>query len=164
MIKAIAAISEESWVIWDKNRIPWEKNWDKERFRELIKNQIIIMWRWTYESLKTYYPKDNGHPWAKKNIILSTTLNKAIWNKKEIEISDNFLDILEKYKWETLRVIGGEKTFKTFLPYIDELYLTLVSWQFPWDSFFPNEYKNYMKILKKEAWRDEWTRYETYWR
>ncbi len=158
MIKAIAAISEKDYIIWNENNIPWNMPWDKDRFRELIKDQIVVMGRVTYESLKKYYPNYNWHPLAKKNIVLSKTLSSYNW----MEVVSDFKVILQKYKDQIIRVIWWEKIYKIFLPYIDELYLTLVEWKYQGDAFFPYNYQDFLKEVAWEIWIDKWTIYKYY--
>ena len=52
------------------------------------------------------------------------------------------------------------------MPYIDELYLTIVKWNYEWDTKFPENFKQYFdsKKTKIENWLDEWTKYETYYK
>jgi len=161
MLKGICAISENN-VMWDKWKIPRHKPWDLKRFKELTKDQIVVMWKWTYESLKNYRPKSDGYPHAKKNIIISSTLENNE-NNENIEVIPNIQSFLERYKDNLVWVLWWWKLFEGLLPYMDELYLTIVEWEYEWDVKFPENYKKYFKHTAIENWDDEGTRYETYY-
>ena len=138
MIKMIAAMDERR-AIWKNWKIPWHIEEDLERFRQLITGQTIIMWRWTFESLKHYYPDVHWHPLASINIILSKTLEIS-W----VEIYKTLEEIIKKYP--DIIIIWWWKTYETFLPFADELDLTKISRSYNWDSFFPK----YEEIFKKD--------------
>ena len=116
------------------------------------------MGRVTYESLKKHYPDHEWHPLAKKNIILSKTLHSYNW----LEVISDFKMILQKYKDQIIWVIWWEMVYKTFLPYIDELYLTLVEWTYQGDAFFPYNYQDFLKEVAWEIWIDKLTIYKYY--
>jgi len=156
MIKAIVAMSD-NFVIGENGRIPRNKPFDKQRFRDLINNQIIVMGKGTYKSLKNYYPNEEWHPLASKNIVLSETLSVE-W----ITVISDIMQIIENYKDQVLWVIWWEKTYQSFLPYIDELYVTLVAWTYVGDSHFPIDYESFFIEEQNEIGRDTWTMYRKY--
>lgn len=127
MLKWIVAM-DESRVIWNRDKLPRHYSEDLKRFKQLTQWQICLMWRKTYEGLKQYRPNANGYPYAKKNLIFSSSLDGAIHSIEELQ---------QKYWNEIVWVLWWAKTFETLMPYIDELYLTLIPWKHEWDSFMP---------------------------
>lgn len=149
MITIISALSQNK-VIWNKNSLPWYYEEDILRFREFIKGKNIVMWKNTFLSLKKHFPESNWHPLASKNIVLSTTLENVAW----IEIYKDIQDILKKYKNDDLVIIGWEQIYKSFLPYSNYLELTLISWEFLWDTFFP-DFKESFELISEEKWKNK---------
>ncbi len=117
------------------------------------------MGRKTYDSLQTYFPNADGHPLAKKNIILSKTLQKE-WLHVEADIQN----IVDSYKDsdEDARIIGGQQIYEAFLRHVDELYLTLVHGEYEGDAFFPEDYTDFLEEVTKEPGVDEWSDYILY--
>jgi len=140
--------------IWIKWKLPWSYPEDIERFREMIAWEIVVMWKWTYDSLKKYYPNSNWHPKASNNIVLSKTLDIS-W----VEIYRDPQDIIENYKESLLMIIWWWETYEAFLPYADELYLTQINEAFICDVFFP-EYERLFKKVEEESWIDPNLRFE----
>ncbi|MDD5770466.1 MAG: dihydrofolate reductase [Candidatus Gracilibacteria bacterium] len=141
MITIISAISQNKVIGFD-NKIPWKSSEDIEKFREIITGKIVVMGRKTFESLKNYFPENNGHPLALKNIVLSTTLQ----NIPGIEIYKTPKDILEKYKNNDLFIIGGSQIYKEFLSFSDEIDLTIIPGNYDGDSFFP-DFENDFRLV-----------------
>lgn len=157
MLKWICAISENN-VMWKDGKMPWYMPWDLKRFREYTKDQIVLMWKWTFDSLKNYWPKAEWYPHAKKNIVLSKSME---WTEK-VEVIPDIQQFLDKYKDDLVWVLWWWKVFDSLMPYIDELYLTIIEKNVDGDTFFPENYKNYFSGVEIEKWIDEWTHYETY--
>ena len=149
MITIISALSENK-VIWNKNSLPWYYEEDILRFRGFIKGKNIVMWKNTFLSLKKYFPQSNWHPLASKNIILSTTLENVAW----IEIYKDIQDILKKYKNDDLIIIGWAEVYKVFLKFTDELDLTIISWDYDWDSFFP-DFEESFDLISEEKLKNK---------
>lgn len=148
MIKIIAAMDEKR-AIWKNSKIPWNISEDIDRFRQKISWQIIVMWRWTFESLKNYFPENNWHPRASRNIVLSKTL-EIPW----VEIYKSPQDIVNAVSGQSMWIIGWAETYESFLPFTDELDLTKISWDYDWDTFFP-EYEHLFKKVSEKKWNDE---------
>lgn len=146
MIKIIACMDENKgiWLNW---KLPWYFEEDLKRFRQQISWKTIVMWKWTFESLKNYYPDFNWHPLAGKNIILSSNLN-ILWQ----EIYKSPEEIIKKY--DDIIIIWWSKTYKSFLYLATELDLTKVSWKYETDTFFP-DYETDFKLISRENWIDK---------
>ncbi len=150
MIQIIAAISQ-NWVIWENNKIPWYLPEDLARFRRIITGQDICMGRRTAESIQTKYPDTMGHPLARVNHILSHQ-NPTISIAELRELSKN----------QVLWCIGGWEIYRQMLPIADELYITHIDRDIPWDTYFPNIDPLIWKVMQEEKGGDPGTRYVRY--
>ena len=147
-LKWIVAMSE-NWVIWKNGKLP-RKNQEEDiaRLREKTNGQICLMGRKTYEWLKQYRPNSEWYPHAKKNLIFSQTMDDKPW----IEIIHNYDELQTKYGNEIIWVLWWAKTFESLLPYIDEIYITLIPWNYEWDTLMPKLPPGYISTLKTKGW------------
>lgn len=131
MIKLIFA-SDLNGVIGDGNKLPWNLPEDLERFKELTTGHTVLMGRKTYESLP-FYPK--GLP-NRKNVVVS----RSLVGTPEIQVVRDLEDYLKNFpKEETLWIIGGAEIYNNSLPYVDEIYQTLIDIQVKGDTKFTIE-------------------------
>lgn len=122
MIKAIAAMSENR-VIGLKNKIPWYLPYDLKRFKQLTLNQTVIMGRKTWDSLPIK-PLPN-----RTNIVLTSQQIKGVI------CIDSLDELLQTYSdfW----VIGGSTVYKSCMPFVQQIYLTVLKQSLEGDAFFP---------------------------
>lgn len=148
MLKWIVAMDENR-VIGKDGKIPWHEPEDLRRFKQLTQWQICLMWRKTYEWLKQYRPNAEWYPHAKKNLIFSESMQDSTW----IEVIHNIDELKQKYWNEVVWVLWWTKTFETLMPYIDELYITLVPGIHDWDSYMPEiDLENEESLWKTDSW------------
>ena len=132
MLKWIVAMDEDR-VIGKDGKMPWHELEDLKRFKALTQWQICLMWRKTYEWLKQYRPNAEWYPHASKNLIFSESMENKPW----IEVIHNIDELKQKYWNEVVWVLWWAKTFETLMPYIDELYITLIPGKHEWDTYMP---------------------------
>lgn len=145
-INIIAAIDENN-LIGVNNTIPWYSSVDLRHFREKTTNNIVVMGRNTFESIKKPLPN---------------RINCVITSKKidDIQTFTNLKEALVFYKSydKKIFIIGGNKIFEEALslPCIKYFYLTKIESNIKIDNknknvFFPqyNE-KNFILIKKKD--------------
>lgn len=132
MLKWIVAMDEDR-VIGKDGKMPWHYPEDLKRFKELTQWQICLMWRKTYEWLKQYRPNAEWYPHASKNLIFSESMPDNPW----IEVIHNIDELRQKYWNDIVRVLWWAKTFETLMPYMDEIYLTLIPGKHEWDTYMP---------------------------
>lgn len=132
MLKWIVAVDENR-VIWKDGKMPWHYPEDLKNFKEKTQWQICLMGRSTYEWLKQYRPNAEWYPHASKNLIFSRNMEEKPW----IEIIHSVDELQQKYWNEIVRVLWWAKTFEILLPYIDEIYETLIPWIHEWDTYMP---------------------------
>lgn len=135
-IKLIVAV-DNSFGIGYKNSLLFRISEDLRRFRELTTGHFVVMGRKTYESLPkalperfnvvitrnpSYNPKDH-------NVIVEKDIEKivSLYNNTGEQDKD-------------LWVIGGAEIYKEFLPYADEIHLTMIHKSAEnVDTYFPME-------------------------
>jgi dihydrofolate reductase len=118
---------------------------DLRRFKELTLDSIVIQGRLTYQSIIEM----NGKPLQNRvNIVL--TKDKNYKASPSTFVYHSVEDVMKHYKGhgedQEVFIIGGQMTYEAFMPYADQLYLTIIDHHFQYaDSFFPeidyNEWK-----------------------
>jgi dihydrofolate reductase len=110
---------------------------DLRRFKELTTDSICIQGRLTYESIIEM----NGKPLQNRiNIVL--TKNKKYKTDPSTFVYHSIEDILKDYKGhgenQEVFVIGGSTLYEHFMPYVDQIYLTIIDHRFESvDTYFP---------------------------
>ena len=140
MISIVVAMSNNR-VIGKDNKLIWHLPEDLKRFKNITSNNVVVMGRKTHLSIGKVLPN-------RLNVILSRDMN---WNNP---LGDNCVvcysieEVLEKFKYRDLFIIGGEEIYRQFLPYCDKIYLTLIQKEFEGDSYFPELDDNWCEISK----------------
>jgi dihydrofolate reductase len=130
MINLIVAISRNR-VIGKENKLPWHLPEDLKRFRLITNNNVVVMGRKTHLSIGKVLPN-------RLNVILSRDTK---WYNP---LGDNCVvcysveEVIEKFKYRDLFIIGGSEIYNQFLPYTDKIYLTLIDKDFEGDAYFPS--------------------------
>jgi len=148
----IAAMSENH-VIGIDNKLPWHYSEDLQRFKARTAGSVVIMWRWTYESIGKPLPH-------RRNIVISTTANYD-----EVECYNDpqlALNILEDELGdeEEVFIIWGASLYAYFMDKADWLYLTEVKHIVQWDTFFP-PFKEHFEEAERDTY-DENLDFVTY--
>lgn len=121
-MKAIASI-DEAYGIGRGGKLLLHNKKDMEFFKSMTMGHPVIMGRKTFESIGKILP-------GRENIIIST---------KKMEIPGTIV----MNRWEDALsvkdafVIGGEQIYRLYLPYYDDIYLTINTGTFDADAFFP---------------------------
>lgn len=134
MISLIVGMDRNGLIGLDQ-KIPWHRPADLKNFAALTRGNTVVMGRKTFESIGKPLPD-------RENIVLSKKFEYPnTYNYSSIG------DLLVLYRGciDELFVIGGSEIYKTFAPYIDRLYITVVnhttplngreSTFFPWPAF-----------------------------
>ena len=122
MINIIAVIGNNNELGID-NHLLWNIPSDLKYFKSVTMGYPVVMGKKTYESIGKPLP-------GRKNIVLSNSLQ----DDRVIVIND--INEVLKMK-EDVFVIGGASVYKMFLPYANNLYLTLVDDSPKADVYFP---------------------------
>lgn len=131
-ITLIAALDPNG-VIGYQNRLPWHYPEDLKRFKSLTKGHHVVMGRNTFDSLGQ---KPLPH---RTNIVLSQSYYQSPpLFRSNLYFIPNFNTILDLFGRESLKVIGGQRIYKQFLPLAEELQLTCLYQTYQGDTYFPS--------------------------
>jgi dihydrofolate reductase len=139
-----------NWAIGNNNDLLCYLPNDLKRFKEITKNNVVIMGRKTLESLP------NGQPLKDRyNIVLTRDEN---FRKKDTLVMHSIKHLLA-YTWllQVVNgldcfVIGGGEVYKQLLPEINEIYVTKINHKFDEaDTYFPNLDKSDEWIITEES-------------
>jgi dihydrofolate reductase len=129
MMTLVVAVSRNG-VIGDGNKLIWHLPEDLKRFKQLTQGNVVVMGRKTHESIGKVLPN-------RLNVILSRDTK---WYKPLGDgcvVCYSIEEVLEKFKFSNLFVIGGEQIYKQFLPFVEKIHLTLIEKDFDGDAYFP---------------------------
>jgi len=152
MIKIIAAMTP-SHVIGNKGSLPWSKKdvpGELKWFADATTGHTVVMGRKTWDSFPTAFkPLPN-----RENIIVSRYLN---YNEAQGAIVvKSVMEALEHSSFSSdVWIIGGAQIYTEALPFVDELYLTIIDKEFEGDTYFPEFRKMFTfvaDVKKGEGW------------
>jgi dihydrofolate reductase len=114
-----------------QNKLLWNLKGDMQHFVAVTREHTVVMGQKTYDSL--FIKPLPG----RKNIVLTRDKD---FRAPGCEIFYSLEDFLAKYQsaTEEIFIIGGASIYEQFLPYANNLYLTLVDDAPEADTFFPN--------------------------
>jgi len=139
MIKMILACDLNG-VIGDGNSLPWGRSlpYDLNRFKELTEGHIVVMGRKTFESL-------GSKPLPNRENVVLTSNPAAYKNGKYLYHVDSVERIFNEYDLVTgnldLWIIGGMNVYEQFMPYVQEIYITLIQNKFEGDTKLSSNFK-----------------------
>ena len=121
-IYGLVAFESGTGAMGKEGKLLWHLPSDLKHFKNLTKNQTVIMGRKTFDSIINAC----GSPLPQReNIVLSkkTTINNTY---KDVLFVDNMKKALENSKSETIFIIGGGEIFEAFFKILSGLYATVV--------------------------------------
>lgn len=140
MITIIAAIGKNN-ELGIGNKLLWNLPSDMKFFKDKTMGHPVVMGKRTYESIGRPLP-------GRRNIVISSSLKD-----EKVEVVKSVEEALKLIENDDVYIIGGASIYEQFLPYTDQMYLTLVDDSPAADVFFPKfDYKDYeiTKLEEKE--------------
>lgn len=125
-ISAIVATDINN-AIGKNNQLLWHLPADLKFFKTVTMGCPIIMGRKTYESIGRLLP-------GRTNIIVSRNSDYSI---EGAIIANSLQHAISLAPHQLIFIIGGAEIYKQGLPFISELYRTLVKSSFEADTYFP---------------------------
>jgi len=126
---SIITAMDNNRLIGKNNALPWNLPEDLAFFKKTTLNKPIIMGRKTFESIGRPLP-------GRTNIIISR--NKD-YHVDGCIVLDSIKSVLHYCKNdEEIMLIGGASLYKQWLPYADQIYITLIDDEFEGDAWFPD--------------------------
>ena len=132
ILSIIVAIAKNN-EIGKKNNLLWSLPADMKHFREITKDQTVIMGQKTFESIGRPLPN-------RRNIVLTQDKNFSSEGVEIVYSLDELFDLLKKNSDENAEnfIIGGGMIYKLFIEKADKLYITHIDALFlDADTFFP---------------------------
>lgn len=144
MILCMIAAMSENHVIWANGTLPRHYREDLQRFKVRTAGNVVIMWRWTYESIGKPLPN-------RRNIVISSTATYP-----EVECyndPETALAILEQELWaeDEVFVIWWASLYGYFMKRAERLYLTEVKHVVEGDTFFP-PFKEHFEEVERQIY------------
>lgn len=127
MLIIIAAFGKQGQLGLDK-RMPWHNPEDLNHFKTVTMDQKVVFGRVTYENLPS---KLKG-----RDVYLVT---RQDLQSDEFKVINDFKAFCQEHQQSDDRyfICGGEKIYEQALPYTDEFYLSLIDYDGPADTYFP---------------------------
>lgn len=115
----IIACVDSNWGIGNGGKLLFSIQQDMEFFRFMTLNNIVVMGKKTYDTLRTKPLPD------RINVVLTSD---ADFKPKGTEVCHSVEETLDflRDRQENVFIIGGEEIYKAFLPYCDRAYITKV--------------------------------------
>ncbi len=139
----VAAISRKKRALGNQNGLLWHIPLDLKRFKEKTLGHPVIMGRKTFESIVTILGKPLPN---RKNIVVT---RNSDYSYPGVAVTTSLVDALEEAKKDNpieIHIGGGADLYKQALPFVDELYLTLVDDEPEADTFFP-EFEHLFEVI-----------------
>lgn len=121
---------------------------DLKHFKEVTKNQIVVVGRKTHEAIV----KKIGKPLPdRKTIILTNNKNYHFAYENCQVIAENGINkVLEIAKHKKVIVIGGEKIYKEFMPFATKMILSYIDLEVRGEDIFPEIGDDWKKISSEK--------------
>lgn len=136
------------------NKLLWHIPDDLKRFKALTLGHPVVMGRKTFESIVSVLGK--ALP-GRTNIVVTHDMN---WSYPEAVVMHSLEDALAAAASaegaDEIFIGGGTQIYEQALPFVDQLYLTLIDDEKKGDSFFPPYEQIFTKVISDEShdWND----------
>jgi len=145
-ISIIVAIAQNN-AIGKDNQLLWHIPADLKRFKTLTTGHTIVMGKRTFESLPLR-PLPN-----RRSVVITDILGEKI---EGCTMAYSINDAIEQMDEEKENfIIGGGSVYRQFLPFANQLFLTIVKKDFDADTFFPEIDYSEWDIVEREDHLDE---------
>ena len=149
-ISIIVAVDEKR-GIGKNNKIPWHIKEDLIRLAKMTRNHIVILGRYTYESMAGYYDR-SGRPMPAKEYIVVTGQEEFKSVRNNTYTAHSIRDALNRARKsgeKEVFIIGGSEIFNQTISLADKIYLTLVKGDYSCDTLFP-DYSGFKKVISSK--------------
>jgi len=147
-ISSVVAMSPDR-IIGLENQIPWYLPADLKFFKKVTSGHHVLMGRKCYESIGKPLPN-------RTNIIVTRDPYYIVTGCLIVHSIEEGIYLAKQNKEKELFIIGGGEVYNQSMPYWNKLYLTLVDYHGPGDTFFPElEWENWTRSFLEEHPADE---------
>ena len=139
MLKIIVA-HDKNRLIGNGSQIPWHVKEDFEHYIETTMGHTLIMGTVTFESIGKPLP-------GRKTIVLNFDKD---YDAQGCEVCTDYMELVNRYQnsEEVVYVCGGASIYKLFLPYCDELIISVIKGDYHGNVYFP-EYEDLFEPYKE---------------
>lgn len=125
--------------------LPWNIPDEYEHFKRIVRGHYVLTGRKNFDAHKKMIDET-------KPLVLSKSNTDYFQDMKQV------IAFAEKNLIETIFVIGGGEIYNLTLPYLSEFYCSIVDYDGPADTYFP-EYRFYdWEVLNQEV-HSNWSMY-----
>ena len=146
---AIAALGKNR-EIGLNGKIPWDFPDEYQHYKNTVKGHYVLIGRKNFEM--------NGCDVEGSMPLVLSRTNFSHANALTFSSPEEVIEYANEMEIEKIFVIGGAEIYKLMLPYVSEFYCSVVDYEGPADTFFP-EYMFYeWEVLSQEVHKN-WTLY-----
>lgn len=144
MLSLIVAHDEQR-IIGKDGWMPWNLPQDLAHFKKTTLNHAILMGKTTFMGM--------GKPLPKRHTYVATRDLNFHYDHENVTIIHDLPAFFKEWqdKAETLYVCGGAMIYEQALPYVNELWISLVEGTHAGDTYFPYYDPKQYRIVSKEA-------------
>lgn len=155
-MKTIVCV-DNNWGIGSANDLLYHIPDDMKFFKEKTIGNVVVMGLATLKSFPGEAPLKD-----RVNIVLC---DDKSFHRDDVIICDSLESLftcLERYKTDSVYVIGGASVYAQLLPYCDTAYVTKVNDSKPADKYFPNldENEDWVCVRESESFDYKGTEYK----
>lgn len=145
----IVVAHDEKFGIGRNNKLAWKIKEDMQLFKEITKNNTILMGRKTFESLP------NGKPLPNRKTLILTRDKTYKVDDKNVRVVRNIDTIIKRYAnnpEKHLYVCGGAEIYKQFYESASLIFVSIINGEYACDTFL-EDYATYgfTKVFDKIA-------------
>ncbi len=142
---ALIVAHDEQRVIGKDGWMPWHLPQDLAHFKRITLGHDILFGRTTFEAM--------GKPLPKRHTFVATTQFDYTYEHEDVTIVHDLNAFLKEraLREDALYVCGGAKIYEQALPYVDELWISLVEGVHEGDTYFPAYAPQDYILISKEG-------------
>ena len=140
-MRTMMITSDPNGVIGKNGKLPWPiLKGDSDRFEKITTDYTVVMGRNTFNSLLEQPLKGRCNIVLTKKITVSDLFKAVKFNllnlRTSLKFVENANDVLSKYTYEPVFIIGGRETFRAFEDSCDNMIWTKIYKEYEGDSVF----------------------------
>lgn len=146
---AIAALGKNR-EIGLNGHVPWSIPDEYQHYQDTVRGHYVLIGRKNFEcnnsDVEGAMPLVlTRQPYSHPNAVVFSSVSGVLEYAQEMDI-------------KTIYVVGGAEIYNLTLPYLSEFLCSIVDYDGPADTYFP-EYMFYEWEMKKQEIHDKWTMY-----
>jgi dihydrofolate reductase len=147
---AIAALGKNR-EIGLNGKLPWNYPEEYDHFKKTVKGQYVLIGRKNFEL-------NGGDIEGAMPIVLSRNPEVQSPNAIVFSSMEQVIEYADDMEIQKIYVIGGGEIYNLSLPYLSEFLCSVVDYDGPADTFFPQYLSYEWEVLNSEVHKD-WTLY-----